>query len=342
MGRLTLVLFSLIIALGAAEALVRVLDLGPEINPVARENYRPSENPVLRYELEPGSPDGRHRINADGMRDRSRAVSKPRGVFRIAALGDSITYGYGSPQDRSYPRLLEDYLKKRTQTHGVSYQVLNFGVPGYDIAQSIENLKARAVAYRPDLVLFQYCLNDPLGSSDALDQQQLPTLGRATRLLRFSRLLTLGLHVLHSRTRGPEAGRDDGPRQQQFEFRGSSYSDYFIQLHDHPPSWGRVEAALDDLAALARKHGFRAAVVVFPVFQDLQAYRLRPVHQKVVGAAQRRSLVTIDLLDLYASGTKHGEQLAVGALHPNAAGNRLAARAIADELMRHRMLAAPR
>ena len=86
-SRPALALASVMLALAAAEGVVRVFEIGPEISAVYRENYRLSDDPVLRYELVPGSPDGETRINADGMRDRDPDVTKAAGVFRIAVIG---------------------------------------------------------------------------------------------------------------------------------------------------------------------------------------------------------------------------------------------------------------
>ena len=52
---------------------------------------------------------------------------------------------------------------------GARYEVLNFGVTGYDLSQSVENLRSRGLRYRPDLVISQYCLNDPEGYSSEME-----------------------------------------------------------------------------------------------------------------------------------------------------------------------------
>ena len=118
-SRPTLALASVAVALAAAEGAVRVFEIGPEISAVYRENYRLSDDPVLRYELVPGSPDRETRINADGMRDRDREVTKAAGVFRIACLGDSITYGFGVRRAAAYPARLERRLPRSWRAAGV-------------------------------------------------------------------------------------------------------------------------------------------------------------------------------------------------------------------------------
>ncbi|MBI4861511.1 MAG: hypothetical protein HY815_14810 [Candidatus Riflebacteria bacterium] len=76
-GRLGLAVASLVLSLALAEAAVRLLDLGTDIMPVFNRSLTLSSNPVLGYELVPGSEDGKTVINPDGMRDRAYTLSKP-------------------------------------------------------------------------------------------------------------------------------------------------------------------------------------------------------------------------------------------------------------------------
>jgi hypothetical protein len=72
--------------------------------------------------------------------------------------------------------------------------------------------------------------------------------------------------------------------------------------------------------------------VVFPVFEDLDRYPLRGVHERVLAAARAAGLPALDLLASYERSEREGRRsLAVNALHPNAFGHEIAARAIADE-----------
>src|SRR5262245_42686340 len=96
--RLGMILAGLSAGLVIAEVAVRVLDIGPRFDPVSGENYRLVEDHELQYELVPRSTYLGTQINADGMRDGPREVAKPAGVFRIACIGDSITFGLYVPQ----------------------------------------------------------------------------------------------------------------------------------------------------------------------------------------------------------------------------------------------------
>jgi hypothetical protein len=100
--RIALIAIGVVVALAISELALRILDVSPTFQVIFRESIQPSDNPVLGYELRPGAPDGR--------RFRISSVQKPDAVFRIAAIGDSITYGMGSARGRSWVEGLENML----------------------------------------------------------------------------------------------------------------------------------------------------------------------------------------------------------------------------------------
>jgi hypothetical protein len=114
--------------------------------------YVPSNDFRLIYELNPHYPE----INSLGMRQEEFDPSTLRYQFVIAVIGDSHSF-LGTEPENSFPARLEHHLKALT---GKSITVLNFGVPGYDMAQELEVLKVKALQFKPDLIILQYCIND--------------------------------------------------------------------------------------------------------------------------------------------------------------------------------------
>lgn len=92
-------------------------------------------------------------INSSGMHDREHAVAKPAGVFRIAAIGDSMTEAMQVPLDRNFCSVMERRLAGCAALGGKRPEVLNFGVSGYGTAQELIMLRERVWKYQPDLVL---------------------------------------------------------------------------------------------------------------------------------------------------------------------------------------------
>lgn len=116
--------------------------------------FRASPNPRLVYELHPAYPE----INRLGMRDHELDRAALSQYYTIAVIGDSHTYSTAVPQrDASFPAQLEQALHQRGYP---SVRVLNFGVPGYNMAQELEVLHAKVLDLAPQLIVLQYCIND--------------------------------------------------------------------------------------------------------------------------------------------------------------------------------------
>lgn len=119
-----------------------------------------SSNPRLIYVYRPS-----HRVvtagvevqtNSAGFRDGEWATPKPEGLYRIAAVGDSVTYGFNVLQEEAFPQLLEQRLSKRQ----LRVEVLNMGIAGYNSLQEAELIAERVLPLEPDLLVLSYVHND--------------------------------------------------------------------------------------------------------------------------------------------------------------------------------------
>lgn len=98
------------------------------------------------------------RINAQGFRGDDFTLQKKAGVRRIACLGDSFTFGHGVRQEDAYPSQMEAILNAAAGVK--AFEVLNFGVGGYNTKQEAILLEEKVLPYDPDLVILQYMFND--------------------------------------------------------------------------------------------------------------------------------------------------------------------------------------
>lgn len=104
------------------------------------------------YGLNPAHPD----VNSHGLRDDEFPVPKPKGVFRILVLGDSVAFGEGVDSQHAFPSRLEIFL----QDSQVPIEVLNAGVIGYTTYNELEYYLDRGRDFEPDLVIVALSLND--------------------------------------------------------------------------------------------------------------------------------------------------------------------------------------
>ena len=94
--------------------------------------------------------------NRLGFRDRDFTPMAQPGIFRIAIIGDSFTYGAGIMERDRVSDRLDELLNRREHR----YEVLNFGVPGANYAEHRANMAVAIRASHPHFILLQWYLND--------------------------------------------------------------------------------------------------------------------------------------------------------------------------------------
>jgi hypothetical protein len=72
--------------------------------------------------------------------------------FRVAAYGDSETFGWSLE--------LEDTFERRMEALDPRVEVLNFGVPGYNVTNVRDHMERTVPLFEPDLVLYLVHKND--------------------------------------------------------------------------------------------------------------------------------------------------------------------------------------
>jgi len=136
------------------------------------------------------------RINSIGLRDREVDVPKPSGVFRVLAIGDSVTFGFGVHVEDSYPKRLEALLNASRNNGANRVEVLNAAVPGTALVSYLKTLRAEGSILQPDLILVGIVLNDIM-DYDAVFAPSAPARRSmvGTRLRELNRALLLHSHL---------------------------------------------------------------------------------------------------------------------------------------------------
>ena len=86
-------------------------------------------------------------INSSGM--RGPEITEPKTGYRIVALGNSCTFGWGVSLEETYTAQLETMLMGRCE-------VINAGVPGYTSLQGRRLFQRHLVGLQPDFVLILF------------------------------------------------------------------------------------------------------------------------------------------------------------------------------------------
>ena len=158
------------LSLGLAEILVRCFLEVPTVGIIPLSRFRLSSNPLIAYEPVPLYGDGgklepdfslrggfNEQSNTLGFRDRDHSLQKPDGAKRILIIGDSISVGWAVP---NYADTYVPQLEQLLLDAGNKVELVNFSVAGYNTGQEVELLKERGLAFHPDMVILQYCVND--------------------------------------------------------------------------------------------------------------------------------------------------------------------------------------
>lgn len=305
-----------------------------------------------------------YRVNADGFRSRLYARPKPPGTFRILILGDSVAFGYGVKEDEAFPQVMEQRLADLGSDR--VFEVINFGVGGYNPYNEAALFKDVGVTYSPDLVLVQFCINDlddPTLHFDAHTRLHLGTIpdeaypdpARRTtsflgvprslymcRRLRLCAMLDdawLRLMAPAPNDLGPAVGvysagpLPDGSLQ-------PAKSDRLLarQAAVKPvdgsggPEWAWLEHRYADIEATAARTGAAFAIVAFPYPQQLVGTGTHPIQSRFAQLGSRHNWAIIDPLPAFRRAAASGKTLFIDWWHPTPAGHDLAASAILNAL----------
>lgn len=112
-------------------------------------------NKELGYTLKPGFKGDTIFINSHGFRGKEFLLEKPKNTYRIAAIGDSVTFGN---RTCFYSQYLENRLNE-TKANKI-YEVINAGVSGYESIHAQKVYKHNVKRINPDLVIIWIGWND--------------------------------------------------------------------------------------------------------------------------------------------------------------------------------------
>jgi len=243
------------------------------------------------------------RINELGLRDDP--VDLRAETTRILMLGDSVTFGWGVPQDQTVAAGLERLLSVVAERQ---VDVINSGVGNYNTAMEVAWFEREGVSLAPDIVLLNLFINDAEPTPDYRPVRWWDS-------LLYSRVILFG-------------GLDTIERT---VFGGSDWQSYYRNLYqDDAPGWQAMQDAVMRLAERCRELGVPLILVDYPELRELDPYPFADVVALYEALARKNDVPFVSLLPAVSDEEPASLWVTPPDPHPNA----YAAKRMADYLSR--------
>ncbi len=344
-----LILSGLLLAIGAAEAILAFMDIPHNYEPVSRPKqfrffaevdkygtigYLNKQSTTIRFVYD-GNPrayfgplnEVNHTINGLGFRAPNKLPKHTERTLRIAFLGDSFTFGEGVHDADTFAMQTQALLQK--QFPNVVVQSLNLGVGGYNTFQEAELLRLIAIRMEPDIVVVGYTANDVQPALFAFDKTKKRFVRRPTPLDRLGQT-SRQRGFFYDNFRIVRLARDVMNKRSSSK---ATVDIYRAMYREESPEWQRTRKALGDIAGICRDNGIPCYAVLFPLLVNLDNYPLEREHQKVKEVVEEHGYEVIDLLpELGKLGVPHQDLW----VHPtDQHPNEIVHRRVAELLARH-------
>jgi lysophospholipase L1-like esterase len=264
-----------------------------------------------------------YHINSAGLRGHDFDPHKSR--YRILALGNSCTFGWGVRYENIWTTRLQEILDR--QSPG-KYEVINAGVPGYSSFQGKEFFENEMVNLQPDMVLIMFGWNDQWtaghGISDAEQKPPNRIILAAQNLVSSLELYQFARKLLLSSTEKQSAV----PMYQTEGRRRVSPSEFLANLRS--------------IISTAREHHAQPVLMIPPVaalniyfpgmvspFHDLH----KKYEDEVVEASKYEQVPLVDLQSAFDKYNDLFNNPSDDPIHFNARGHQVAAEAIAATII---------
>lgn len=331
-----------------------------------------SFNKVVRYEplskatlYEPDGTSHTVEINQHGWNSSHKVYKdlKPEGTTRIAVIGDSYVQASAVNVREGFAEVVEQELTK----NGIKAEVYRFGIDGAPLTQYLHMLRREALQYKPDVVVLQLIHNDfdesyrflygRYASSfmklklegntmrevepDPYKPGLIDTLkkSRSFRYLYYQTGLALTMRRLINLTKGEEEVK--GPEKPIEPKHGFIQSAIDVRNITELDKIRRVtDYCFNEFKKLSAQHGFRLLIAMDPVREAIYTgypaseYEANRLNEMARELSAKHNIEFLDLgLAMRADFKAHNEKFEFPwDWHWNKRGNRIAGKAIADNL----------
>ena len=254
-------------------------------------------------------------FNSLGFREREISRHKSADIYRIAVVGDSLTYGQGIAEQDRFSRMIERRLNGKQN----SYQVYNFGIPG---AETIDHIGFLDDVFEidPDFILLQWYSNDVEGhdkSARPVSYRLIPSDYLSGILRRNSALFYL-------------VNGQWNALQRQFGLVSSYVDSMNARFSDiESENSQRSIRELNEFITLVKDKNIPLGIVMFPNFVHaeggIEKYPFGFLFDRVIDACHKNNIQCIDMRPEYAKANLKELWVNKFDQHPSVLANKIAA-----------------
>ena len=255
------------------------------------------------------------------LRDREFGP-RPRGVLRVAGVGDSFAAGEGVPIERSLFKQIEVDL-------GAGYEVVNAAQPGHGTRDELDRLRFVASKLDCQRAIVVWIANDVLRTPELEKRQDYVN---DLVLLRDERLQGDDQRWYRGRSRLVDVvdsrlhlwlAKDDLARVT------ADTIGWYRDCYDPAQNGENLREFEANLAAIAAVPNCQSVLVLYPLLEGIESdYPLADVHALVAAAAKRVGLPVLDLAPVFRGQQSSDLWVHPVDHHPNGRAHELAAKAI--------------
>lgn len=330
---------SLVLVFGSAELICRAAGLGP-----APGSFRWAGNDKVGYlpmpdqdtSFGPGNPEtGRPHVpvhvNRYAQRGPDYPLEKQPGEWRLAVVGDSLTFGQDVADADCYPAQLERMLRTQDSA-GRLTRVVNAGVNGWSAWNYAQWTRHYLADFDVDLLVVGVFLgNDMVPAAEGAGVIPIPLHSVLRDSALYHWMLTLYREFLWKRIESRRRGKSMSELDELIDqYKGISESD--LSLEEKHVLW--EQNALPQLLRArdaAREQGVPTIVLLIPTMAQVFGRSKDDAHEFLKSELEARGVVVATCLeDLRAIGREG--YLAWDEGHLSVEGNRVVAEALARQL----------
>lgn len=271
----------------------------------------------------------RNEVNGLGLR-APQGYPPPRepGEFRIAVLGDSMTYGEGVEVDQAFPAVMQAGLNE-SAGDAQTFTVVNMGRLGDDTLGEAERYRGLADRIAPDLLVLVFYVND-----FAQVGREPDTALHDIYSIRDDRYLLSELsYVFHYVERTIRLRRAFNETIRYFRAD--------LERGVEPEAFAPVARAIVELRDFAEARGTRFALAMMPWLVRLDDYQLTAMHARIGELCDAEDIPFHDLAPAFAGRDEAAMRVSLANHHPSAAAHRIVAATLAEFLREQELLPAP-